>query len=142
MGLKSKAYRALAAAAGAYALFAAAPAFAQEFAPAPLSVPPLMAPTPRTIAPIAPPKIADTHVESTELGFEKGIGPAVGRTVTYRKRIYEVTDVATIGGGPTFSGGSKFTVAPEGRALSIGLKRVDPEKLAELASPAASASFN
>ncbi len=123
-------------------MFAAAPALAQEFAPAPLSVPPLMAPTPRSSAPMAPPKVADTHVESTKLGFEKGIGPAVGRTITYHKRLYEVTDVATIGGGPTFSGGSKFTVAPEGRALSIGLKRVDPEKVAELAFPGASASLD
>ncbi len=142
MGLKSKACRLLAAAAGACALFGATPAFAQEFAPAPLSVRPLMAPTPRSVEPVPEPKIADTHVESTELGFERGIGPAVGRTVTYHKKRYEVTDVAAIGGGPTFSGGSRFTVAPEGRALSIGLKKVDPEKLAELASPGASTSLD
>lgn len=128
--------------AGACVLIDAGPAFAQEFAPASISVPPLMAPTPRFVEPVPEQKTADTHVESTELGFGKGIGPAVGRTVIYHKKLYEVTDVAAVGGGPTFSGGSKFTVAPEGRALSIGLKRVDPEKLAELVSPGDSASLN
>ncbi len=127
---------------GAWVLFAGAPVLAQEYAPAPLSVPPLVAPTPRSIAPISPPKVADAHVESTRLGFEKGIGPAVGRTITYHNKIYEVTDVATIGGGPTFSGGSKFTVAPEGRALSVGLRRVEPEKLAELEAPSAFVSLD
>ncbi len=66
----------------------------------------------------------------------------MGRTITYHNKIYEVTDVATIGGGPTFSGGSKFTVAPEGRALSVGLRRVEPEKLAKLEAPSASVSLD
>ncbi len=105
---------------------------AQEFVPAPLSVPPLMAPTPREVKPAPTPLVADTHVESTELGFDKGIGPAVGRTVTYRKKLYQVTDIAPAGGGPTFSGNSRFAIAPAGKALIVGLKAVDPEKIAAL----------
>ena len=92
-----------------------------------------MAPTPKTFD--KPPKVkrADTHVESTKLGFDKGIGPAVGRNVTWRGREYEVTDVAVVGGGPSFCGGSKFVVAPEGGSLMIGLKEIDTETVAELA---------
>ncbi len=124
---------------GGILLFAAAPAFAQEFSPAPISVPPVMAPTPREVAPIPEPQTADRHVASTDLGFEKGIGPAVGRTVTYRDKVYLVTDVVTVGGGPTFSGGSRFTIAPSGHTLSVGLKAVDPEKVATLLARAGSA---
>ncbi len=116
---------------GAFLLFTTS-AFAQEFSPAPLSVPPVMAPTPRAVSPAPTPQAADTHVESTELGFQPGTGPAVGRTVSYRHKLYVVTDIRTVGGGPAFSGGSKFAIAPAGRRLSVGLKAVDPEKLAAL----------
>ena len=91
-----------------------------------------MAPTPRAVAPLPTPKVADMHVDSTELGFDRGTGPAVGRTITYRKKLFEVTDIATAGGGPTFSGNSRFAIAPAGKALIIGLKAVDPENIASL----------
>ena len=119
---------------GGCVLFLAAPAFAQDFGPPPIVVMPLMAPTPKIPPEVKKPKIADTHVESTELGFEKGVGPAVGRTVTYRDKQYEVTDIATVGGGPAFSGNSRFAIAPAGKGLLIGLKAVDPEKVAALPS--------
>lgn len=112
--------------------FAAAPVFAQEFSPPPIVVKPLMAPTPKAITAPPEPKVADTHVESTELGFDQGVGPAVGRKIEYRQKLYEVTDIATKGGGPTFSGNSRFAIAPEGKVLIIGLKAVDPEELAAL----------
>src|SRR5690348_10463580 len=86
--------------AGAVLLLQTAPAFAQS---APLMTAPagapLTAPTPDKAPPPAPePLIADTHVDSTKLGFEKGIGPAVGRTITWRDKQYDVVDVVVIGG--------------------------------------------
>lgn len=120
--------------AGGFLLLSVAPAFAQS---APLmtapAAAPLMAPTPDKAAPPArEPVIADTHVDSTKLGFDKGIGPAVGRKVTYRDKRYEVVDVAVVGGGPSFSGNSRFAIAPEGRELVIGLKAIGEQQLAVL----------
>lgn len=117
---------------GGLVLFLTTPAFAQEFMPPPIVVQPLMAPTPKIPPEVKKPQVADTHVESTELGFETGVGPAVGRTVTFHDKRYEVTDIAAVGGGPTFSGNSRFAVAPAGKRLLIGLKAVDSEKLAAL----------
>lgn len=108
------------------------PALAQEFSPPPIVVQPLMAPTPKAITAPPEPKVADTHVESTELGFEKGVGPAVGRKIEYRQKLYEVTDISTKGGGPTFSGNSRFAIAPAGRTLIIGLKAIAPEAVAAM----------
>ena len=132
LGLKSISCK-LFAAVGGVLLLTALPASAQDLGPLPLNVLPIMAPTPKAFKPLPLPQVADTHVESTELGFEKGVGPAIGRTVTFRSKVYEVTDVTAIGGGPTFSGGSKFTVAPSGGSLRVGLKAVDPETVATLA---------
>ena len=120
--------------AGGILLLSAASAFAQS---APLMTAPagapLMAPTPGKAAPPAPePLIADTHVDSTGLGFEKGIGPAVGRKVTYRDKQYEVVDVVVVGGGPSFSGNSRFSIAPEGHELVIGLKAIGDQQVAAL----------
>ena len=125
--------RGFAAAAGFILLCSVAPVHAQQgMMPSPLPTP-IMAPTPKTIDKPPEVKLADTHVESTKLGYDKGVGPAVGRNVTWRGREYEVTDVAVVGGGPSFCGGSKFVVAPEGRGLMIGLKEVDTENVAALA---------
>jgi len=66
--------------------------------------------------------IADFHLESTVLGFDQGIGPAVGRDVTYNGKLYQVADVFTADGQPCFSGGSRFTIAPAGGRLVVGLK--------------------
>lgn len=70
--------------------------------------------------------VADFHIESTVLGFDQGIGPAVGRDVTYNGKLYQVADVFTADGKPCFSGGSRFTIAPAGGRLVIGLKMADP----------------
>ncbi len=77
-------------------------------------------------APAGHPLVADLHVVSTELGFEPGVGPAPGHSVSYRGRKYRVTDVEVKGGGPSFSGGSAFVVGVEGSALMIGLKSIVP----------------
>jgi hypothetical protein len=74
--------------------------------------------------------VADFHIESTALGFEQGIGPAVGRDVDYKGKHYTVADVYTANGQPCFSGGSKFSIAPAGGRLVIGLKTTAPEAIA------------
>src|SRR5476651_1932148 len=72
-------------------------------------------PGPRDIA-------ADFHLESTVLGFEQGIGPAVGRELDYNGKHYVVAAIYTVDGQPCFSGGSHFTIAPAGGRLVVGLK--------------------
>jgi hypothetical protein len=79
--------------------------------------------------------IADYHIASTELGFEKGIAPAPGLAITYQGKKYRVTDVEPEGGGPSFSGGSRFVIGVQGSSLMVGLKSyvpggpLDPERL-------------
>ena len=92
---------------------------------------------PATVAPmpskprsdIAPPAgvlvVADLHVASTELGFQQGIAPAPGGTVDYRGLEYLVVEVAAVGDGPIFSGGSRFVITTKGGALDVGLKAMD-----------------
>jgi len=77
-------------------------------------------------APAGEPPVAEHHVPSTELGFEPGIGPAAGQTVSWRGAPYLVVDVAAADGRPTFSGGSRFAITTAGGALDIGLKAVAP----------------
>jgi hypothetical protein len=92
------------------------------------SLPPLTTwPTAAVAPPVNPPpagapEIADHHIASTDLGFERGIGPAPGRGVTWRGRIYVVVDVTAEDGRPTFAGGSRFIITTDGGALDIGLK--------------------
>ena len=66
--------------------------------------------------------VADFHLESTVLGFDQGIGPAVGRELDYNGKQYTVADIYTVDGQPCFSGGSHFTIAPAGGRLVVGLK--------------------
>jgi hypothetical protein len=88
---------------------------------------PLPGPTPRVGAPPpGVPLVAERHVPSTELGFERGIGPAAGQTVSWRGALYLVVDVTAEGGRPTFSGGSRFAITTAGGTLDIGLKAVTP----------------
>ncbi|HTR85153.1 MAG TPA: hypothetical protein VMI56_11800 [Reyranella sp.] len=81
------------------------------------------------------PLVADYHIASTELGFEKGIAPAPGLAVTYQGKKYRVTDVVAEGGGPSFSGGSRFVIGVKGSNLMVGLKSyvpgsaLDPDRL-------------
>jgi hypothetical protein len=97
----------------------ALPAFAGEA--------PLPGPTPRVGAPPpGVPLVADRHVLSTDLGFERGIGPAAGQTVSWRGAMYLVVDVTADGGRPTFSGGSRFAITTAGGTLDVGLKAVTP----------------
>lgn len=101
------------------ACLVALPVLADE-APLPGEPPRVGAPPP------GPPLVADRHVPSTDLGFERGIGPAAGQTVSWRGERYLVVDVAADGGQPTFSGGSRFAVTTAGGALEIGLKALVP----------------
>ncbi len=79
----------------------------------------IVEPAPRDIA-------ADFHVELTVLGFEPGVGPAVGREVSYDGKQYTVAAVFAADGAPCFSGGSHFTIAPAGGRLVIGLRTAGP----------------
>jgi hypothetical protein len=74
--------------------------------------------------------VADFHIESTALGYDQGIGPAVGRDLDYKGKHYTVADVFTANGQPCFSGGSKFSIAPAGGRLVIGLAAAAPEAIA------------
>ncbi len=73
--------------------------------------------------------IADTHVESTKLGFDKGVAPAPGRMVTFQGKEFQVVDVVAKGGGPTFAGGSQHVIGVDGSSLIVGLVSAVPEKL-------------
>jgi hypothetical protein len=95
----------------------ALPAIAGE-APIPGEPPRVGAPPP------GEPMVADRHVPSTDLGFERGVGPAAGQTVTWQSVRYLVVDVAADGGRPTFSGGSRFVITTAGGALDIRLKAI------------------
>jgi hypothetical protein len=97
----------------------ALPAFAGE-APLPAEPPRVGAPPP------GPPPVADHHVPSTDLGFERGIGPVVGQTVSWHGARYLVVDVTADGARPTFSGGSRFAITTVGGALAVGLKAIVP----------------
>jgi hypothetical protein len=90
----------------------------------PATSPPL-ASEEHTEAPAEVPAVADMHVAATELGFDRGIAPAPGRTVGYRGHDYLVVEVAAVGNGPTFSGGSRFVITTQGGALEVGLKAMD-----------------
>jgi len=91
----------------------------------PLTARPAAAKAPSLNPPPAGPRlIADRHIASTDLGFERGIGPAPGWGVNWRGRTYLVVDVTASDGRPTFAGGSHFIITTEGGALEIGLKAV------------------
>ncbi len=87
--------------------------------PVPGELPRLGAPEPGA------PLVADLHVSSVALGFDQGIGPAPGQTVTWKGASYLVVDAVASGGRPTFSGGSRFVITSLGGALKIGLRAVD-----------------
>ncbi|MBS0523455.1 MAG: hypothetical protein JSS04_07435 [Proteobacteria bacterium] len=72
------------------------------------------------------PDVADAHVPSADLGFDKGVGPAPGQTVTWQGASYLVVDAVASEGRPTFSGGSRFVITSAGGTLEIGLKAVAP----------------
>jgi hypothetical protein len=104
-------------------LMGALPAAAQPLAPekpVPGETPRLGAPPPGV------PDVADVHVPSVALGFDKGIGPATGQTVTWQGASYVVVDAVASEGRPTFSGGSRFVITSAGGTLQIGLKAVVP----------------
>lgn len=72
------------------------------------------------------PEVADVHVPSADLGFDRGVGPAPGQTVTWQGASYLVVDAVASEGRPTFSGGSRFVITSAGGTLEIGLKAVAP----------------
>jgi hypothetical protein len=105
----------------------AVPAAAQPLATPLAPEKPVPGETPRLGAPPpGAPAVADLHVSSVDLGYDKGVGPAPGRTVTWQGASYLVVDAAASGGQPTFSGGSRFVITSEGGTLRIGLKAVVP----------------
>ncbi|HZY51849.1 MAG TPA: hypothetical protein VFE73_01355 [Reyranella sp.] len=105
----------------------ALPAVAQ-----PLSTPlapekPVAGETPKLGAPPPGiPEVAEIHVRSVDLGFDKGVGPAPGQSVTWQGAAYIVVDAVASEGRPTFSGGSRFVITSAGGSLEIGLKAVAP----------------
>jgi len=110
------------------AVMAALPALAQQADLSALSVNP--APVPAAegsdfVPPAGTPVVADLHVASTMLGFDRGVAPAPGRTVGYQGQQYLVVEVAAVGNGPTFSGGSRFVITTRDGALEVGLKAMD-----------------
>lgn len=70
-------------------------------------------------------------VASTELGFEKGIGPAPGYAIAYQGKRYLVVDVKAADGGPSFSGGSRFVIGVRGANLVVGLAGIPSGKAPE-----------
>jgi len=86
-------------------------------------------PPPVGAPPARQPERADHHIASTDLGFERGIGPAPGHGVTWRGRKYLVVGVAASDGRPTFAGGSRFVVTTAGGRLEVGLKALGRDAL-------------
>jgi hypothetical protein len=100
---------------------------AQPQGPALHAEPPMRGePPPVGAPPPGPPVVPDVHVSSADLGFQRGVGPAPGQTVTWRGTPYLVIDATANGGRPTFSGGSRFVITSEGGTLKIGLKAIAP----------------
>lgn len=97
------------------------------------SLPPLTArgtpskPPPVGAPPARPPERAEVNIPSTDLGFQRGIGPAPGHAVTWRGRKYMVVGVQASDGRPTFAGGSRFIITTAGGALEVGLKTLDKD---------------
>jgi hypothetical protein len=96
----------------------------------PNTVRPLFTKKPSEFAePPGEPLIADQHVASTDLGFQQGVAPAPGRSITFGGQKYRVVDVRVAGGGPTFAGGSPFVIGVSGSVLQVGLKAIVPGSL-------------
>lgn len=111
--------------------FSLAVALALPAAAQPLKAPlapekPVPGETPRLGAPEpGAPVVADFRVPSIALGFDRGVGPAPGLTVTWQGASYLVVDAVASEGRPTFSGGSRFVITSHGGTLEIGLRAVD-----------------
>ena len=96
----------------------------------PNTVRPLFTKKPSEFAePPGEPLIADRHVVSTDLGFQQGVAPAPGRSITFGGQKYRVVDVQAKGGGATFAGGSPFVIGVSGSVLQVGLKAIVPGSL-------------
>jgi hypothetical protein len=91
----------------------------------PATHPPLSGVNSDAVPPASMAPVADLHVASTDLGFDRGIGPAPGGTIEYRGQAYLVVEVAAVDRGPTFSGGSRFVITTRGGVLEVGLKAMD-----------------
>ena len=114
---------------GSIALALASPAVAQPDGSGVIGSPlaPKTGPLPHSSEPVPKEKapIAEFHVESTELGYEKGVAPSPGSKVVYKGRDYVVADVIEPAGGPTFGGNSKHVIATQGATLTVGLKPLE-----------------
>lgn len=125
--------RALTAVASGVALLATGVARADSSPPKfqgfpPKDTKPIVAPIEKAKAP-APTVVvtADVRVESSELGFDKGVAPAPGRTVDWQGSPHLVIEVAAVGGGTVFSGGSRHVIGVSGSRLMVALKFIDPD---------------
>ena len=74
--------------------------------------------------PAGEPAKPDFRVASTDLGFDKGIGPAPGYAIRYQGRHYLVIDIKTADGAPFFSGGSRYVIGVKGASLEVGLAEI------------------
>jgi hypothetical protein len=112
---------------GTIGIALALPAVGQPLATALAPEKPVPGETPRLGAPPpGAPDVADVHVPSVALGFDEGVGPAPGQSVTWQGASYVVVDAVASEDRPTFSGGSHFVITSDGGTLQIGLKAVVP----------------
>jgi hypothetical protein len=114
----------------------------QEPALPPASPKPLHSKSNEFPAPAGEPLKSDFSVASTDLGFEKGIGPAPGYAISYRGKRYLVIEVKAADGGPSFSGGSRFVIGVKGANLIVGLAAIPSDKAPGLTAVAAANVVN
>jgi hypothetical protein len=100
----------------------------QEPALPPATPTPLLSRSHEFPAAAGEPRRPDFRVASTDLGFEKGIGPAPGYAIAYQGKRYLVIDIETADGSPFFSGGSRFVIGVKGASLDVGLGAITPDK--------------
>ncbi len=81
--------------------------------------------------PAGDPARPEFRVASTELGFDKGIGPAPGYSIAYQGKRYLVIDIKTADGSPFFSGGTRFVIGVDGASLDVGLAAMPADAVAK-----------
>jgi hypothetical protein len=70
------------------------------------------------------PSASDFRVDSTSLGFPRGVGPAPGRRVVYNGRAYQVANTIAQGGGNVIAQGGGNVIAQGGGNLTVVLRLV------------------
>lgn len=103
----------------------------QEPALPPATPKPLVSRNHEFPAPAGEPLKPEFRLASTDLGFDKGIGPAPGYAIAYQGKHYLVVEVKAADGGPSFSGGSRFVIGVKGANLIVGLATIPADKAPE-----------